>query len=89
VGGAVREELSQSRAVLWLPLEGREDKRRLIDLNDCVPGDTGWILECARAINGKGEIVGVGLIDGRRHAFLLHPVTAPDKKDRLQESGIR
>ncbi len=37
---------------------------------------TGWNLTYARAINDKGEIVGVGFINGEQHAYLLTS-TAP------------
>jgi uncharacterized membrane protein len=44
---------------------------RLIDLID--PG-SGWLLlSDARGINDSGQIVGYGLINGQRHAFLMTP----------------
>ena len=70
-----------SRAVLWLPIGGNlsQPQRRLIDLNTCLAFDTQWTLESARAINNRGEIVGVGRIDGKKHAFLLRPLSAPNE----------
>ena len=45
----------------------------MVDLNRLVPADSGWLLENATGINAAGEIVGVGSVDGARHAFLLVP----------------
>jgi probable HAF family extracellular repeat protein len=46
----------------------------LTDLNDALaPGSEGWTLEEATSINGRGEIVGRGTLDGRTRAFLLTP----------------
>ncbi len=46
---------------------------RLQDLNSLIPPNSGWELVTARAINDKGQIVGEGVIDGERHAYLLNP----------------
>ncbi len=43
------------------------------DLNALIPKDAGWVLEDARAINAKGQIVGWGEHDGHKRAFLLTP----------------
>lgn len=45
--------------------------RVLLDLNDdpAVPSD--WLLTRATAINNFGDIVGVGIVDGIEHGFLL------------------
>ena len=46
----------------------------LHDLNDLVPSDSGWTrLGIALDINNHGQIVGVGLKDGRPQPFLLTP----------------
>ncbi len=52
------------------------DKRYgMVDLNNLLPEDSGWdYLETAKGINNKGQIIGLGSIDGRKHAFLLNPV---------------
>jgi probable HAF family extracellular repeat protein len=63
-----------SRAVVWLPTNDKQISRRLVDLNDCLKSKDRWRLESARAINNRGEIVGVGRVEGKRHAFLLRPV---------------
>jgi probable HAF family extracellular repeat protein len=56
-----------SIATLWI--EGF-----LHDLNSLTQGAAGWILREARAINAKGQIVGVGTYAGRDRAFLLDPL---------------
>jgi probable HAF family extracellular repeat protein len=60
-----------THAVLW------EDDQ-VIDLNDCIPTDSGWVLSEAYGINDAGQIVGTGGHDGVYYrAFLLTPVTQP------------
>jgi probable HAF family extracellular repeat protein len=44
------------------------------DLNQCIPGDSGWVLISANAINDRGEVVGTGEHNGHRRAFRLTPV---------------
>jgi probable HAF family extracellular repeat protein len=58
------------RAVVWLP--GKSGPR-LRDLNELMPSGSGWVLECARGVNNAGQIVGQGIINGQRRAFLLTP----------------
>lgn len=43
------------------------------DLNDLIPLDSGWVLNEARAINERGQIVGFGTFGGQTRAFLLEP----------------
>jgi len=43
------------------------------DLNALIPGDSGWTIEFAFAINDNGQITGRGSINGQEHAFLLTP----------------
>ena len=45
--------------------------RKMQDLNDMVPANTGWVLNQATGINDRGEIAGTGTIHGEIHAFLL------------------
>ncbi len=50
----------------------------LVDLNGMMDASgAGWTLVEARAINDSGQIAGIGLYNGARHAFLLSPV-APE-----------
>jgi probable HAF family extracellular repeat protein len=44
-------------------------KGTMTDLNSLIPTDSGWVLECAAAINDAGQIVGVSTV-GQRRAFV-------------------
>ena len=46
----------------------------MLDLNALIPSGSGWVLQVARAVNDKDEIVGFGVINGKSRAFLLEPV---------------
>lgn len=52
---------------LWGP------NSEMVDLNSVLPSNSGWILTGAAAINNHGQIVGTGLHNGIRRAFLLTP----------------
>lgn len=45
----------------------------MTDLNTLIPSTSGWVLQQARGVNNKGQIVGYGLINGQQHGFLLTP----------------
>jgi probable HAF family extracellular repeat protein len=45
----------------------------MVDLNDLIQPNSGWVLEEADAINSSGQIAGFGLLGGARHTFLLSP----------------
>jgi len=47
---------------------------QMIDLNTQIPPNSGWYLSYAWGINNLGQIVGEGLINGNKHAFLLLPI---------------
>jgi hypothetical protein len=47
----------------------------MLDLNDLIPGGSGWDLNSAAAINDNGQITGCGLLNGQQHAFLLTRTT--------------
>lgn len=49
----------------------------MIDLNNLIAPDSGWVLTHARDINDNGQIVGYGLVGGQQHAFLLTPSAVP------------
>jgi probable HAF family extracellular repeat protein len=51
------------------------------DLNSLIPPNSGWVLEQATAINDRGQITGVGTINGHSHAFLLTPVCRDHDRD--------
>jgi len=48
------------------------------DLNERIPADSGWELTSAKGVNGDGQIVGQGLVNGEVHAFLLTPLLPKD-----------
>ena len=43
----------------------------MTDLNDLLPGGSGWVLLQARDINNAGQIVGWGTLNGTFRAYLL------------------
>ena len=54
----------------------------MFDLNTLIPADSGWRLWEARDINNDGQIVGWGILNGARRAFLLTPKnTTPQPVD--------
>mgnify|MGYP001004540270 FL=1 len=57
---------SGGHAVLW-------ESGQMLDLNSQIPVDSGWLLQSARAINDKGQIVGRGSLNGQARAYLLTP----------------
>lgn len=51
------------------------DDRGMLDLNDLIDPDSGWVLTEARDINSSGQIVGYGYNGaGEKHAYLLTPI---------------
>ncbi len=59
--------IGSTHAVTWID-------KKIIDLNDCIPADSGWDLLTARGINDKGQIIGTGRIGGNLRACLITPV---------------
>lgn len=45
----------------------------MVDLNSRIAPASGWTLQSADGVNSAGQIVGVGLINGQTHGFLLTP----------------
>jgi probable HAF family extracellular repeat protein len=43
----------------------------MVDLNTCLPANSGWVLSIAFDISNRGEIVGTGFHNGVQSAFLL------------------
>jgi probable HAF family extracellular repeat protein len=58
-------------------LHERSATPKMQDLNSLIPPHSGWSLEEARAINQRGQIVGLGERNGHNHAFLLTPRKKP------------
>ncbi|MDB6105194.1 MAG: hypothetical protein JWO52_5193 [Gammaproteobacteria bacterium] len=54
VAGGYGPDSDHDRAFVWTSAGGFQD------LNSLIPGDSGWTLESATAINDRGEIVGRG-----------------------------
>ena len=53
------------------------EKNILLDLNSLIAADSGWTLESATGTNDGGQIVGWGIHNGKRRAFLLTPTAPP------------
>ncbi len=47
---------------------------QIADLNSVLPPQSGWRLDVAWGINDDGAIVGTGMYDGFKRAFLLRPI---------------
>ncbi|HET9358830.1 MAG TPA: thrombospondin type 3 repeat-containing protein, partial [Vicinamibacterales bacterium] len=50
-------------------------------LSSLLPPNSGWTLLEANDINDRGEIVGMGRINGEDHAYLLTPLTCSSAED--------
>jgi probable HAF family extracellular repeat protein len=59
------------RAFIWSEQDG------MVNLNDRIDPNSGWILGDATAINDAGQIVGLGLFNGKQTAYLLNAVPEP------------
>lgn len=46
----------------------------IIDLDDLLPHNSGWKITEATGINNSGQIIGMGIVNGARHAFLMTPM---------------
>lgn len=53
---------NDGRAILW-------HDGNTIDLNDLLPEGSPWVLHSAEGINGGGEVVGLGRLDGELRSF--------------------
>ncbi len=45
----------------------------MVDLNDLIPPDSGWVLSRAYSVNEAGQIAGQGTYGGEKRGFLLTP----------------
>jgi PKD repeat protein len=59
------ESVAGNHAVIW------DETGTIVDLNDMIMADTGWVLTSATAINDNGDIAGTGTLNGEAHGFLL------------------
>jgi len=67
VGVSDYSATNELHAFVWSPSTG------MLDLNNLIPANSGWVLQLANAINDKGQIVGYGTLNGQTEAFLLTP----------------
>ena len=68
VGGSGYSATNELHALVWSPSTG------MLDLNNLIPANSGWLLQVANAINDQGQIVGYGTLNGfQPEAFLLTP----------------
>ena len=65
--GAAFTSTGASHAILWTKSTG------LLDLNNLIPKNSGWVLATSGSINKKGQITGYGTFNGENHAFLMSP----------------
>lgn len=59
-------------AVIW-PAGEDGAPGEIVNLNDLLPADSGWVLLSAYGINDKGQIAGVGFLNGERRGFVMTP----------------
>jgi hypothetical protein len=59
-----------------------------VDLNTLIAPYSGWFLQFANGINNRGQIAGMGLLNGAQHGYILTPVDDPDenKSDQSETS---
>lgn len=84
-------------AFVWLPNGTNQQEGTMFDLNTLLDPATGagWIIQSARAINDRGQIVGIGIYDPdgpfgareRVRAVLLTPVPEPSSWALLAASA--
>lgn len=84
--GAAQSAVSASTNSAFIYTVGDEE---LVNLNDMIPCDSGWVLTLARDINESGHIVGTGTFAGEVRSFLLVPTanTAPTNCTQPVEEG--
>lgn len=78
VGTAQRQIAKSFRVFAFVHINGQA-----YDLNDRILA-SGWYLRSASAINNRGQIAGEGTLNGKRHFFLLTPISY-----NLQQSSTR
>ncbi|HEX5247860.1 MAG TPA: HYR domain-containing protein [Gaiellaceae bacterium] len=60
----------------------------MTNLDTLLPAGSGWQLQRASAINDAGQIVGFGLLNGRRHGYLLTPAAAADDTPPVSTASV-
>src|SRR5262249_37865684 len=66
VVGEVGTGTGSSHAFIW-------QNGVVTDLNELIPGGSGWVLNIATGINDSGQITGTATVNRTRRAFLLTP----------------
>ena len=66
--GTARTTNEVDHAVLW-------ENGATTDLNDTIPANSGWELRSTRAINNRGEILGIGVLNDVEQGFILYPTS--------------
>ena len=66
-GHGVVAGTSVGAAVIW-------QDGAIVNLNDLIPADSGWVLTGAYGINEAGQIAGTGQRKGKNRGFLLTPI---------------
>jgi PKD repeat protein len=66
------ESAAGNHAVIW------DETGTIVDLNNMIMADTGWVLTSATAINDNGDITGSGTLNGEAHGFLLTSGAIPE-----------
>ena len=66
-GHATGVIIDYTHAVLW-------SDGKIVQLDALIPADTGWTIDIAAAINGRGQIAGTGHRNGVARPFLLTPI---------------
>lgn len=81
VGGS-DTNAARRHAFLW-------QNGRMTDLNELLPPGSGWELNSAADINNVGQIVGIGLVNGKEvDAFLLTPQKTANATLELSRSSF-
>ncbi len=75
----------QKHAFIWADANGNNetDPGEMLDLNSFLPPNSGWVLDDAEAINDSGVVVGSGLHNGQRRAFIMSLINTPSNKAYL------
>jgi probable HAF family extracellular repeat protein len=84
--GSSHNSSGQQRAFIWQDLNGNNqtDPGEMQDLNSFLPPNSGWVLDDAEGINDNGVIVGSGLLNGQRRAFVMSIATSPRSRTFLR-----
>ncbi len=56
----------------------------LVNLQELLPPDSGWLLRTVNSINNAGQISGMGYFEGRLRAYLMTPITGPKRKQPVK-----